>query len=125
MRVLPKQLSVRLGSYPGGGPGQPCPSKPRGKRSASGGLASERAVTRVNPEHVSKNLMRTPTFGCVGEGRCAEGKQLTDALFAAAGVVGTARPQGRHRNVGGPGRRGAATRSAASGGGLPGSRRGP
>jgi hypothetical protein len=102
MRVLPKQLPVQLGSYPSGEWEQSRQSKPRGQLSALGGLASSRAVTRVNPEQASKVKLLTPTCRLSGEGRCAWGKQLARAPLAVAGVVGTAREQGSCRNVGGP-----------------------
>jgi len=47
VKVRPKEVSVHLGSYPGGGR-VIRPSKPRGQRPAfQGGSASVRAATRV------------------------------------------------------------------------------
>jgi hypothetical protein len=125
MKVPPKQLSVRFGSYPSGRGGQPRVPKPRGHWPTSGGFAIVRAVTRVNPEHASKVKMRRPTRLRYEEGRRAKGKQPTRAPFAAAGVLGMARTDGSCRNAGDPIERGVAARNAASGGGSVGSRRGP
>ena len=82
MKVPPEQSSVRFGSYPSGGWGQPCLSKPRGQRPALGGFANPWAVTRVNPEQASKVMFRTPTRLRFGEGRCATAKQPTSAAVA-------------------------------------------
>ena len=74
MRVPPKQSSVRFGSYPSGLPEQSGRSKPRGQQPASGGLASSRAITRVNPGQASKEKLLTPTRLDNGEGRSASGE---------------------------------------------------
>ena len=77
MEDPPKQWSVRLGSYPDGA------SRSSGdNRALSGAPANLWAVTRVNPEQASKGKLRTPTRLNNGEGRCAEGKQPTDAPSA-------------------------------------------
>ena len=77
MKVPPEQLSVRLGSDPVGAMEQSITSKPWEQMSTSGGLATVRAVTRVNPEQASKVKPRRPTRLGNGEGRCAAGKQPT------------------------------------------------
>jgi hypothetical protein len=58
------------------------------------------AVTRVNSEQASKVQSQVPTGLRYREGRCATGKQPTNASVATAGVVETACTQGMVRNVG-------------------------
>ncbi len=82
MKVPPEQLSVRLGSDPSGAMEQSIMSKPWEQMSTSGGLATVRAVTRVNPEQASKVKSRRPTRLGNGEGRRAAGKQPMQAPVA-------------------------------------------
>ena len=79
MKVPPEQWLVQLGSYPGILGEQSASMKPRGQKSAQGGPAKTRAVTRVNLEQSSKVKMRKSTLQSVGEGRCVEGKKPTSA----------------------------------------------
>jgi hypothetical protein len=53
VQVRPKEVPVRLGSYPGDVEGDRA-VEARGQRSASGGLASVRAATRAKPEQAPK-----------------------------------------------------------------------
>jgi hypothetical protein len=53
VQVRPKEVSVRLSSYPGDGKGDRAVEAP-GIRSALGGLANVRATTRVKPEQAPK-----------------------------------------------------------------------
>jgi hypothetical protein len=68
------------------------PSKPRGQRPASGGLASVRAATRVKPEQASKGLKcerRVPSRRTKADEDDQMHRHVTVALLA--GVVGAAR----------------------------------
>lgn len=53
VQVRPKEVSVRLGSYPGDGEGDRAVEAP-GTKPALGGPASVRAATRVKPEQAPK-----------------------------------------------------------------------
>jgi N-acetylglutamate synthase-like GNAT family acetyltransferase len=53
VRVRPEELSVRLGSYPGGGKGDRLVEALE-KEAREGGLASVRAATRVKSEQAPK-----------------------------------------------------------------------
>jgi len=82
MRVLPKQLPIRFGSYPGAGVGQPALAKPWGQKSAKGGPANVRAVTRVNSEQASKVQLWMPSRLRNGEGLHAATKESAEAVAA-------------------------------------------
>ena len=69
VKVRPKDVSVHLGSYPGGGEGDRAVEAP-GTEARFGGSASVRAATRVKPEQASKSLMRAPSPLSMDEGRC-------------------------------------------------------
>ena len=53
VQVRPEELSVHLGSYPGGGKGDRPVEAPE-TRAREGGSASVRAATRVKPEQAPK-----------------------------------------------------------------------
>ena len=77
------------------------------KGSQDGDSANRRAVTRVNAEQASKQISRTPTSRIMREGRRrrmqrAVKKPRTIRCDGSAGVVATARLQGRRRNTGDP-----------------------
>ena len=61
VKVLSRQLAVQPRSYGRAAFGVTGVVKPPGQLSSKGGLASSRAVTRVNPEQASKVQLRVPT----------------------------------------------------------------
>ena len=82
MKVSPEELSVRLGSYPGGAAGRPAESKPRRQSARKACEQTRRPQREVNPEQASKVELRTPTRLPFGEGRCAADKKPTQASAA-------------------------------------------
>jgi hypothetical protein len=77
VQVRPQDVSVHLGSAPGGGKGDR-PVEALGKEARLGGSASVRAATRVKPEQASKGLMRAPSPLSKDEGRCGRLDAPTD-----------------------------------------------
>jgi hypothetical protein len=69
VQVRPKEVSVRLGSYSGGGTGDQTIEALRTKARQSDGSASVRAATRVKPEQASKRSRRAPSPPQKDEGR--------------------------------------------------------
>ena len=82
MKVSPEELSVRLGSYPGGAAGRPAAAKPRRQSTRKACEQTRRPQREVNPEQASKVEMRTPTRLPFGEGRRAADKKPTRASVA-------------------------------------------
>ena len=82
MKVSSGQLSVRLGSYPGGAAGRPAAAKPRRQSTRKACEQTRRPQREVNPEQASKVEMRTPTRLPFGEGRRAADKKPTRASVA-------------------------------------------
>lgn len=77
-----------------------------------GGQAKLRAVARANPEEASRDELQVPTLPFRGEGDASQGDPRW-TLARPAGVLGTARSEGRWINVGDPLRvRGRAPRPA-------------
>ena len=69
VQVRSQDVSVHLGSDPGGGEGDRAIEAP-GTQARFGGSASARAATRVKPEQAPKGLMRAPSLLSIDEGRC-------------------------------------------------------
>lgn len=109
VQVRPQDVSVHLGSHPGGGAGDQAVEAP-GTQARVGGSASVRAVTRVKPEQASKSLMRAPSPLSMDEGRCGRPDAPTDERRPArrgSGHSTYAGVDGQHgRPVGQPGRPG-------------------
>ena len=82
MKVSPEELSVRLGSYPGGAAGRPAESKPWRQSARKACEQTRRPQREVNPEQASKVEMRTPTRLPFGEGRRAADEKPTQASDA-------------------------------------------
>jgi hypothetical protein len=95
VEVQPEELSVHLGSYPGGGEGDR-PVEALGTKAREGGLASVRAATRVKPEQASKGGMRAPNRLKFGEGRRGRSEQPTDEDRSARRGNG----RGTHTRIG-------------------------
>ena len=69
VQVRPKEVSVQLGSYPGGRKGDQPLEAPGTKARRWDGSASVRAATRVKPEQASKGVTRAPSLLVEDEGR--------------------------------------------------------
>jgi hypothetical protein len=78
VQVRPKEVSVRLGSYSGGGTGDQTIEAPRTEARQSDGSASVRAATRVKPEQASKRSPRAPSPPQKDEGRRGRSDAPTD-----------------------------------------------
>ena len=95
VKFRPKEVSVRLGSYPGDARVTEA-SKPRGQRPVvSGGSANVRAATQVKPAQASKVVMRAPSLLSLDEGRRGQPDNRHATVVLLAGVWGAARTHTR------------------------------
>lgn len=99
MKVQPKELSVHLGSYPGGGKGDR-PDEVWGTMPEKDRLANVRAVTRVKSEQASKEAMQALSLCLTGESRRGHLRQPIDDGGPLAGVLDTARTETLRFNTG-------------------------
>lgn len=102
MRVPPGQLSVRSGSYPDGGWGNPTRRSSGDKGLPWADRANLWAATRSESRAGSESIVVTPTRRVSGEGRRIASKQPTRALAVVTGVLGAARREGSSTQRGRP-----------------------
>jgi len=124
VQVRPEELSVHLGSYPGGGEGDR-PVEALGTRAHGGGSANVRAVTCVKPEQAPKGVTRAPSRLQNGEGRRDSPSNRPERTGSLAGVLGTARTSALLRTTGDLLRQGVEPTARWGGCGCNRSRRGP